>query len=43
MLERVRARNESEPLVLAADRADLHDRTERGWTPPPKGYGDELA
>ena len=43
MLERVRARNESEPLVLAADRADLHDRTERGWTPPPKGYGDELV
>lgn len=22
------------------DRADKHSRTERGWTPPPKGYAD---
>ena len=23
--------------LMSADRADRHDRTERGWTPPPKG------
>jgi monovalent cation:proton antiporter-2 (CPA2) family protein len=27
---------------MLADRMQLHDRTERGWTPPPKGYTDEL-
>jgi CPA2 family monovalent cation:H+ antiporter-2 len=34
----VRARTETLPDVLFADRLQLHDRTERGWTPPPKGY-----
>jgi len=24
--------------LMEADRLQLHDRTERGWTPPPKGY-----
>jgi hypothetical protein len=42
LLELVRARTESEQGVMAADRADLHDRTERGWTPPPKQYTDAL-
>jgi len=42
LLELVRARTESEQGVMAADRADLHDRTERGWTPPPKHYTDAL-
>jgi Kef-type K+ transport system membrane component KefB len=42
LMARVRARTESEQGVLSRDRADLHDRTERGWTPPPKGYTDEL-
>ena len=23
--------------LMSADRAERHDRTERGWTPPPKG------
>lgn len=27
---------------MLADRMQLHDRTERGWTPPPKGYTDDL-
>jgi len=36
LLELVRARTQSEQSVMARDRADLHDRTERGWTPPPR-------
>ncbi len=28
--------------ALNSDRLQLHDRTERGWTPPPKGYAEEL-
>jgi CPA2 family monovalent cation:H+ antiporter-2 len=27
---------------MLTDRMQLHDRTERGWTPPPKSYTDEL-
>jgi monovalent cation:proton antiporter-2 (CPA2) family protein len=42
MLEGVRARTASEQDALSRDRADLHDRSERGWTPPPKGYADDL-
>jgi CPA2 family monovalent cation:H+ antiporter-2/glutathione-regulated potassium-efflux system ancillary protein KefC len=26
--------------AMNSDRADKHARTERGWTPPPKGYAD---
>jgi monovalent cation:proton antiporter-2 (CPA2) family protein len=37
LLERVRARTAAELEIAAADLADLHDRSERGWTPPPKG------
>lgn len=43
LLERVRARTASERDALSTDRADLHDRSERGWTPPPKGYADDLG
>jgi CPA2 family monovalent cation:H+ antiporter-2 len=42
LLERVRARNAAELQIMDSDRILLHDRTERGWTPPPKGYGDAL-
>ena len=26
--------------TMETDRLQFHDRTERGWTPPPKGYAD---
>jgi Kef-type K+ transport system membrane component KefB/voltage-gated potassium channel Kch len=42
LLERVRARTAAELEITAADRTRLHDRSERGWTPPPKGYTTEL-
>ena len=42
LLERVRARTAAELTLTARDRTLLHDRTERGWTPPPKGYSEEL-
>ena len=29
--------------LLDQDRLQLHDRTERSWTPPPKGYTKELG
>ncbi len=29
--------------ALNSDRLQLHDRTERGWTPPPKGFVQELG
>ncbi len=38
MLERVRARTAAELDLSADDRTGLHDRSERGWTPPPRGY-----
>lgn len=28
---------------MTVDRNDKHSRSERGWTPPPKGYTDSLA
>lgn len=28
---------------MATDRDDRHSRSQRGWTPPPKGYTDGLA
>ncbi len=43
LLELVRARTESEQGVMATDRADLHDRSERGWTPPPRHYTDDAG
>lgn len=29
-------------LAIQGDRMDRHEAGERGWTPPPKGYADEL-
>ncbi len=39
-----RAREHGETLkdMMEADRLQLHDRSERGWTPPPKGYTKEM-
>ena len=39
-----RAREHAETLtdLMSTDRLQLHDRSERGWTPPPKGYTDDL-
>lgn len=28
---------------MTKDRSDKHTRSERGWTPPPKGYADNIA
>ncbi len=28
--------------ALVTDRSDRHSQTERSWTPPPKGYADDL-
>jgi len=39
-----RAREHGERLqeLMEADHMQFHDRSERGWTPPPKGYEDEF-
>lgn len=29
--------------IMESDRLEFHDRSERGWTPPPKGYADNLG
>ncbi len=29
--------------AMQADRSDRHSLSERGWTPPPKGYSDAIA
>ncbi|MCB0256801.1 MAG: cation:proton antiporter, partial [Anaerolineae bacterium] len=29
--------------LMETDRLQLHDRSERGWTPPPKHYAEKLA
>jgi voltage-gated potassium channel Kch len=38
------AREHSSTLkdMIEADRLQLHDRSERGWTPPPRGYTKDL-
>ena len=33
-----RERNTMEEAAMQGARTELHDRTERGWTPPPKAY-----
>ncbi len=40
-----RAKEHGETLRerMISDRMQQHDRTERGWTPPPKGYVDALS
>ena len=42
-LARAREHRESLKAVMAADRLQLHDRSERGWTPPAKGYTKDLG
>ena len=39
-LARAREHGESLKDMRDADRLQLHDRSERGWTPPPKGYAE---
>ena len=29
--------------IMRRDRADGHTRSERGWTPPPKGYAEAIT
>jgi voltage-gated potassium channel Kch len=41
-LARAREHGEALKEMMETDRLQLHDRSERGWTPPPKGYTDEL-
>ena len=38
------AREHGERLAesMESDRIEFHDRSERGWTPPPKNYTDEI-
>ncbi len=33
---------ESLKKLMEVDRMQLHDRSDRGWTPPPKGYAEQL-
>ena len=37
-LARHREHAQTLKATMEADRLQLHDRTERGWTPPPRGY-----
>ena len=39
------AREHGETLrdLMTNDRSQFHDRTERGWTPPPKNYTDRIG
>ena len=39
-----RAKEHSATLtdLMEGDRLQLHDRSERGWTPPPKGYAEKF-
>ncbi len=38
LLARARQHGETLAGMMESDRLQLHDRSERGWTPPPKGY-----
>ena len=42
-LARARAHSETLKGMMEADRMQLHDRTERGWTPPPKMYEQKTS
>jgi monovalent cation:proton antiporter-2 (CPA2) family protein len=42
ILARIKERAETLQEVMTSDRLQLHDRTERGWTPPPKAYTKKL-
>jgi Kef-type K+ transport system membrane component KefB/voltage-gated potassium channel Kch len=41
-LARAKEHGESLKDMMESDRLQLHDRTERGWTPPPKGYNKDI-
>jgi len=43
LLERIRAHTAAEAEIMASDRIALHDRSERGWTPPPRNYDEEVS
>jgi hypothetical protein len=38
LLARARQHGETLAEMMESDRLQLHDRSERGWTPPPRGY-----
>ncbi len=42
LLARIREHAGTLQEAMAADRLYLHDRTERGWTPPPRDYSERL-
>ena len=42
-LARAREHGATLKEMMETDRLQLHDRTERGWTPPPKDYAEKLA
>ena len=39
-IDAARAQNDTLFEVMSTDRADNHERKERGWNPPPKGDAD---
>ncbi len=41
-LARARAHGATLKDMMESDRLQLHDRSERGWTPPPKGYAEKF-
>lgn len=41
-LARAREHGATLKELMEADRLQLHDRSERGWTPPPKGYAETM-
>lgn len=43
LLARARQHRETLAEMMESDRLQLHDRTERGWTPPPKGYTQDIG
>ncbi|MET0108350.1 MAG: monovalent cation:proton antiporter-2 (CPA2) family protein [Candidatus Thiodiazotropha sp.] len=42
-LARAREHGATLQELMETDRLQLHDRSERGWTPPPKHYADKLG
>ena len=41
-LARAREHKETLSELMETDRMQRHDRSERGWTPPPKDYRDDV-
>lgn len=42
LLASAKEHGETLKSMMEADRVEFHDRSERGWTPPPKGYVDKF-